>query len=100
MESNPLRAGARRRDAGAMLLTGPSPVTFVPQTAAINIDSVTFDLNAHTFTVAYRNGPATAQKTVSGAIPGALLTSIETKLQAVIETNEGWAAGSSAITTP
>lgn len=83
-----------------MQVTGPSPVTFTPTTAVINIDSVSFDMNQHIYTVSYRNSDASGQKTISGAIPAGILSSLETALQRAIETKEGWAANSSTLTTP
>ena len=85
-----------------MLITAPvaTPVVFVPPSTTINVDSVSFDLNAHTYTVSYRDGAATVQRTVTGNIPGALLTSIESALKTAIEAHEGWTAGSSTLTTP
>ncbi len=80
-----------------MQLSGPNPVTFVPPAAQVVVDSVTFDLNQHRFTLAYRDNGGITQKVVTGAIPGALLTALEAQVQKAIETNENWAAGSSTV---
>jgi hypothetical protein len=83
-----------------MLVTGPAPVVFTPSTAAINIDSVAFDMNAHVYTVSYRNSDASGQKTTTGAIPAAILTALQTALMRAIEVKEGWAVNSAVLTTP
>jgi hypothetical protein len=83
-----------------MVVTGPSPVVFIPSSAVINIDSVAFDMNAHVFTVSYRNAQANGEKVVTGAIPAAILTALQAALQRAIETKEGWAVNSSVLTTP
>lgn len=87
-----------------MILTTPSNVTFVAPTTTVLIQTVTFDLVLHRYTVVYQptngGGGPFSNKTVSGTIPGALQTALENHVQSVIEANEGFGAGTSQITTP
>lgn len=86
-----------------MILTTPSNVTFVPPTSTVVIQTVSFDLINHLVTIVYQpqsSGGPLASKVITHAIPGALQTAIESHVQAAIEANEGFGAGTSTIQTP
>ena len=82
-----------------MLLTGPSPVVVTPPNAAVRVHIIV-DLDGGSITATYAPVGSPATKQVSAPIPGALQTALENWAKGAIETNEGWAAGSSTITTP
>lgn len=82
-----------------MILTGPNPVVVVPSNTAVRA-RIVFDLDFHTYTVLWAPQGSPTEKQVSGAIPGALQTALENHVKTTIEAAEGWANGSSTITTP
>ena len=82
-----------------MILTGPSPVIVTPGNPAVRV-RITVDLDGGSITATYGPDGGQGAKQVSHVIPTALRTALETWAQGAIETAEGWAGGSSTITTP
>ena len=82
-----------------MILTGPSPVVVTPGNTAVHVQ-VIVDLDGGSVTASYGPQGGQGAKEVSAPLPGTLRTALETWAKSAIETNEGWTAGSSTITTP
>lgn len=82
-----------------MILTGPSPVVVIPGDVAVRVQ-VIVDLDVGSVTASYGPQGGLGAKQVTAPLPVALRTALETWAKGAIETNEGWAGGSSTITTP
>ena len=82
-----------------MILTGPSPVIVTPGNPAVHVQ-VIVDLDGGSVTASYGPQGGQGTKEVSAPIPPALRNALETWAKGAIEINEGWAGGSSTITTP
>jgi hypothetical protein len=81
-----------------MQVTGPTPITFIAASATIVANSVTFDLNAKTYSISYGDPNNVTSGTLTGALPAAVYTQLQALVGKAIEAHAGWAAGSSSQT--
>ena len=87
-----------------MIILGPTaaivtPASNVATSPQPTVYGISFDLVNHTFSIVYGD-TGTTRRQVTGAIPGALQTAIETHCQRQIENDQGWAANSSSVVQP
>jgi hypothetical protein len=80
-----------------MVLVGPSAAVTTPPTKTsptVLVPSVAIDLIQHVGTILY------GSRLLAAPLPMPLQTQLEAWVQATIETDQGWAPGSSTIVTP
>lgn len=94
-----------------MVITGPTQANVAPEppppppppapvlVPTVTVFTIVFDMVRRTYTAFYGSSTA-ATRQLSGATPASLLAELEAGAQGIVEADQGWAPGSSQITTP